>query len=41
MNMYFFNNKSSKNVIFKDLSASQQKLICSQRKLYFSTVDVF
>lgn len=39
--MDIFNNKNSTNVIFKDLFASQEKLICSQRKLYFSTVGVF
>ena len=36
--MDIFNNKNSTNVIFKDLFASQEKLICSQRKFYFSTV---
>lgn len=39
--MDIFNNKNSTNVTFKDLSVSQEKLICSQRKLYFSTVGVF
>lgn len=42
--MYFILKNSEKNITFKDLSVSQEKLICSQKKkktAYFNMIIVF